>query len=176
VVPPHWLKRMSEHALRIPDLGILGPSTNTETSQVLPGARYQSVPEFFDYNRQVEARHRGEWQRVGKISGLCMYLPRHTIEKVGLLDESYGIGYFEDDDYCLRAEDAGLKTIWAKDIYVHHFGSMSFEGNSMKRDRYLEAGMARFAFKWGKRGLEHIAKAHNETLLCLRKPERIELV
>lgn len=176
VVPPHWLASMSALALKIPDLGILGPSTNTETSQVLPGARYQSVAEFFEYNREVKKRHSGEWQLVRKISGLCMYLPRRTLETVGLLDESYGIGYFEDDDYCLRTEDAGLKVVWGKDVYVHHFGSMSFEGNSMRRDKYLEDGMSRFAFKWGKRGLEHIAKAHDETLLRLRRPQSLELV
>jgi GT2 family glycosyltransferase len=176
VVPPHWLERLALHASRIPDLGILGPSTNTETNQVLPGAQYHSVPEFFSFNREVEAKHRGQWQMVRKISGLCMYLPRHTIEKVGLLDESYGIGYFEDDDYCLRTANAGLKIVWAKDLYLHHFGSMSFEGNSMKRDKYLEFGMSQFIFKWGKRGLDHIAKAHDETLLRPRRPSHYEIL
>ena len=176
VVPPHWLDRLSLHASRIPDLGILGPSTNTETNQVLPGAYYHSVPEFFAFNREVEAKHRGQWQMVRKISGLCMYLPRRTIETVGLLDEDYGIGYFEDDDYCLRTANAGLKIVWAKDLYLHHFGSMSFERNSMKRDKHLEFGMSQFIFKWGKRGLDHIAKAHDETLLRPRSPGRFELL
>jgi O-antigen biosynthesis protein len=176
VVPPHWLKSLTAHSERIPDLGIMGPSTNTETSQVLPGARYDSLEEFFQYNRFVEGRHRGQWDKVRKISGLCFYLPRNTIELVGLLDPSFGIGYFEDDDYCLRARDKGLQVIWAKDVYIHHFGSMSFEGNSLNRDRFLEQGMSRFAFKWGKRGLEHIALAHQETLLRLRQPSTLELV
>lgn len=176
VVPPHWLVRMHEHSKLISDLGILGPSTNTETNQVLPGAFYHSVKEFYSFNEIVEKKHRGEWQKVRKISGLCMYLPRNTLDEVGLLDESYGIGYFEDDDLCLRAHDRGLRTVWAKDIYVHHFGSMSFEGNSMRRDKYLEAGMSRFIFKWGKRGLDHIAKAHDETLIAPRPTGRFELL
>ena len=100
-----------------------------------------------------------------------MYIPRNTLNKVGVLDTNYGIGYFEDDDYCLRIRDAGLKLVVAKDLYVHHFGSMSFEGNSMRRDKYLENGMSQFVFKWGKRGLEHVARAHRDTLLRLRKPK-----
>ncbi|MGZ3712382.1 MAG: glycosyltransferase, partial [Bdellovibrionota bacterium] len=173
IVPPDWLARMNHHLETIPDLGILGPSTNTESGQAIFGVRYNSVKDLFEYNERLGRDQLGAWERVKKISGLCMLLPRHTIEKVGLLDTDFGIGYFEDDDFCLRAEDKGLKLVWAKDLYVHHFGSVSFEGNSLKRAKFLEEGMAKFAFKWGKRGLEHIAKAHKETLLRTRKPKSL---
>jgi GT2 family glycosyltransferase len=173
IVPPDWLVRLDHHLETIPDLGILGPSANTESGQAIFGVRYNSVKDLFDYNARLGEEQDGAWERVKKISGLCMLLPRHTIEKVGLLDTDFGIGYFEDDDLCLRAEDAGLKLVWAKDVYVHHFGSMSFEGNSLKRLKFLEEGMAKFAFKWGKRGLDHIAKAHKETLLRTRRPKSL---
>lgn len=173
VVPPDWLARLSHHLDTIPNLGILGPSTNTESGQAIFGVRYNSMREFFAYNEKLGREQEGSWERVKKISGLCMLLPRWTLDKVGLLDTDFGIGYFEDDDICLRAEDQGLKLVWAKDVYVHHFGSMSFEGNSMLRSKFLENGMAQFAFKWGKRGLEHIARAHKETLLRTRKPKSL---
>jgi GT2 family glycosyltransferase len=170
VVPPDWLARLSAHADSIPDLGILGPSANTESGQALFGARYGSVAELFAYNERLGREHHGAWERARKISGLCMLIPRAALDRIGLLDTDYGIGYFEDDDLCLRAEDAGLKIVWAKDVYVHHFGSVSFEGNGLSRLKHLEEGMAKFAFKWGKRGLDHIARAHRETLLRTRKP------
>ncbi|MGE3262546.1 MAG: glycosyltransferase [Bacteriovoracia bacterium] len=173
IVPPDWLARLNQHLETIPDLGILGPSANTESGQAIFGVRYNSIRDFFEYNDRLGRDQAGAWERVKKISGLCMLLPRATLDKVGLLDTDFGIGYFEDDDLCLRAEDKGLKLVWAKDVYVHHFGSMSFEGNSLKRAKFLEEGMARFAFKWGKRGLEHIAKAHKETLLRTRKPKTL---
>jgi GT2 family glycosyltransferase/glycosyltransferase involved in cell wall biosynthesis len=173
IVPPDWLERLNHHLETIPDLGILGPSTNTESGQAISGVRYNSIRDLFEYNERLGRDQTGAWERVKKISGLCMLLPRSTIEKVGMLDTDFGIGYFEDDDLCLRAEDKGLKLVWAKDVFVHHFGSMSFEGNSLKRAKFLEEGMAKFAFKWGKRGLEHIAKAHKETLLRSRKPKTL---
>ncbi|MCO5141649.1 MAG: glycosyltransferase [Oligoflexia bacterium] len=172
IVPPHWLNCFEKHLQHIDRLGILGPSANTESGQALFKPSYNGLREFFQYNEKLESENQGSWERVKKISGLCMVLPRATIEKVGLFGEEFGIGYFEDDDLCLRTEDLGLKLVWAKDIYVHHFGSMSFEGNLFKRDDFLEDGMSRFAFKWGKRGLDHIAKAHKETLLRLRAPKQ----
>ncbi|MGZ3703941.1 MAG: glycosyltransferase family 2 protein, partial [Bdellovibrionota bacterium] len=110
---------------------------------------------------------------VKKISGLCLVIPRPALEKIGLLDADFGIGYFEDDDLCLRAEDLGLTVAFAKDVFVHHFGSVTFSPQEKSRRKFLEAGMARFAFKWGKRGLDHITRQHQETLLRTRRPRSL---
>ncbi len=171
ILAPGWLDRMHELTLKIPGVGIVGPSTNTEPGQALFGAKYNSIAEFFQYNECLERESTGSWELVSKISGLCMYLPRATLERVGQLDTDYGIGYFEDDDYCLRAQDAGLKLVWARDVYVHHFGSISFEHSTKSREKHLNRGMSQFIFKWGKRGLEHVAKEHRETLIRLRQPK-----
>ncbi|MGZ3695683.1 MAG: glycosyltransferase, partial [Bdellovibrionota bacterium] len=171
VVAPNWLELLSYHAHSIPDLGILGPSTNTETAQQIAGARYNSVEEFFAYNEQLASQNGGMWDVITKVSGLCFYLPRHTIERVGLLDEGFGIGYFEDDDYCMRVSDAGLKLVCAKDVYVHHFGNMSFEGNSMNRIKILEKGMTNFIFKYGKRAMAYLEANHKNTQLQFVNPK-----
>ena len=41
---------------------------------------------------------------------VCVYIPRRTIDRVGLLDERFcGVYGGEDDDYCFRVRKAGLK-------------------------------------------------------------------
>ena len=43
------------------------------------------------------------------VAFVCVYIPRSTVERVGLLDERY-VSYGGDDmDYCKRTRDAGLK-------------------------------------------------------------------
>jgi len=39
----------------------------------------------------------------------CVYIKRKVIEKIGLLDEQFLIGEWEDTDYCIRAIEAGFK-------------------------------------------------------------------
>ncbi len=173
IVPPHWLESFRHYAANIPNLGVLGPSTNTETGQHTPGADYSSLASLFAFNEQLRQRQGGAWEKVRKISGLCLMIPRPALEKIGLLDTEFGLGYFEDDDFCLRAEDLGLTVAWAQDVFVHHFGSVSFGGQEKARAKFLEEGMARFAFKWGKRGLDHITRAHQETLLRTRRPRSL---
>lgn len=40
---------------------------------------------------------------------ICVYIPRSTIDRVGLLDERFTDYGGEDDDYCYRVRKAGLK-------------------------------------------------------------------
>jgi GT2 family glycosyltransferase len=173
VVSPRWLSRFAHYVDKIPGLGVLGPSTNTESGQALPNVDYASLDTLFAFSERIQRERGGAWERVKKISGLCMVLPRAALDRIGMLDTEFGLGYFEDDDLCLRAEDLGLTVAWAKDVYVHHFGSVSFGSQSKARAQFLEEGMARFAFKWGKRGLDHITKQHGETLLRSRRPKTL---
>lgn len=51
---------------------------------------------------------------------VCVLIPRYTIDTVGLLDEDY-VGYgMDDDDYCLRVRQAGLKIGITDKCYVDH--------------------------------------------------------
>jgi GT2 family glycosyltransferase len=45
---------------------------------------------------------------------------------VGLLDETFGLGFFEDDDYCIRTRMVGYKLICIEDVFIYHKGSASF--------------------------------------------------
>ncbi len=84
-----------------------------------------------------------------KLSGFCLLLKRAVYDKIGGLDERFGLGLFDDDDLAERARRAGFELAVAHDLFVHHFGSRTFLGNGIDIGKLLDENARRFADKWG---------------------------
>jgi GT2 family glycosyltransferase len=73
--------------------------------------------------------------------GFCMAISMRAIKSIGMFDEvTFGHGYGEENDFCQRAEKAGLRNVLCDDAYVVHHGGASFgplglkpDANSMQR-------------------------------------------
>ncbi|HEY5776964.1 MAG TPA: glycosyltransferase, partial [Xanthomonadales bacterium] len=53
--------------------------------------------------------------------GFCMAISLRAIGQIGLFDEeAFGLGYGEENDFCQRAEQAGLRNVLCDDAYVVH--------------------------------------------------------
>ena len=66
-------------------------------------------------------------------AGFCMLLKREVINSVGLFDEVFSPGYFEEMDYSERARKAGFLICIARGAYVFHYGSRSFRPADKQR-------------------------------------------
>lgn len=65
--------------------------------------------------------------------GFCMAISLTAIKAIGLFDEkTFGRGYGEENDFCLRAENAGYRNVLCDDAYVVHHGGASFGPLGMK--------------------------------------------
>jgi GT2 family glycosyltransferase len=59
--------------------------------------------------------------------GFCMAVARRAIDRLGLFDETlFGTGYGEENDFSMRARDAGMRNVLCDDVYVVHLGGRSF--------------------------------------------------
>jgi GT2 family glycosyltransferase len=68
--------------------------------------------------------------------GFCMAISLRAIKLVGLFDEeTFGRGYGEENDFCQRAEQAGLRNVLCDDAYVVHHGGASFGPLGLKPDK-----------------------------------------
>lgn len=67
--------------------------------------------------------------------GFCMAISRRAIDRVGFFDEqTFGKGYGEENDFCQRAEKAGMLNVLCDDAYVVHHGGASFSPLGLKPD------------------------------------------
>jgi GT2 family glycosyltransferase len=80
----------------------------------------------------------------------CVAFRRDVYEKVGPLDEKFGMGMFEDDDYSHRMRLAGFRVVCAEDAFVHHYGQASFKKLSATEYQAIwDRNQKYYEEKWG---------------------------
>jgi hypothetical protein len=92
----------------------------------------------------------GRAYRVQRLIGFCLLVRREVFEHVGGFDEQFGLGFFDDDDLCIRALDAGFQLVVAEDVFVHHFGNRTFLNLGIDCRQQMLTNFDRFKNKWGK--------------------------
>ncbi len=136
-----WVRALAE-ALQEPEAGIVG-------SQILyPDGRLQHAGGWIEWPLGLAHHHLAEddARPVEFVTGAALGFPRAVVEKIGLLDEGFWPGYFEDVDFCLRARAAGFAVSVAPSAIVTHTESASTR-DAATRARFYQRGRLRFLLK-----------------------------
>ena len=64
---------------------------------------------------------------VGMLVGFCLCLRTKVVKEIGLLDEQFGFGMWEDNDYCLRIRNAGYRLYMVSNSFIYHYGSQTIK-------------------------------------------------
>ncbi|MBC8492492.1 MAG: methyltransferase domain-containing protein [Chloroflexi bacterium] len=156
VVTRGWLTRLLRHFERDPFIGLVGPMTNAIWNEAKLEAHYTTPASLEAFAVQQAEEHVGEHFPVGVLAMFCLAVRRQVIDAIGLLDEQYEIGMFEDDDFALRARLAGWRVVCAQDVFIHHEGRASFRQLGEKRYREIfETNRAKFEQKWDREWQPH---------------------
>ena len=151
VVTPGWLQLLLACAELDDRTGIVGPRTNRIAGpQRVADVTYNTdnLEGLDQFAAEFANQYKNQQQHQWRIVGFCMLIKRQVIEKIGGLDSRYGLGNFEDDDYCIRAKLAGFHARIAKDCFVHHFGGQTFSGEQIDYQASLQKNWEIFKQKW----------------------------
>ena len=137
-VKPFWLERMINTLKTYPLTGIVGPMSN-----MIAG------PQQIELSRPYALReYYGKTMRVPNVMGVCMVMRKALVQEIGFLDERFGLGNFEDNDYCRRTTTAGYDIRFVQDAFVYHEGSRSFKMLDINYDDLLLENLVKFKEKW----------------------------
>lgn len=143
-----WLEKLVEEMNQDSRYGILSPLTNYvgEGPQIDNDARSIDVDEVDAYAEKIAART-GSTLVSHRLVFFCVLIRRELVDLIGLLDEGYVRGNFEDDDYCMRATLAGYRLGIVKNSFVFHHGSTSFKENKLDYVEHFEENRKHFFLK-----------------------------
>ena len=144
IVTNGWLHGLVQCIRSDEKIGIVGALSNA--------ASWQNVPQLLDENNKfainvipkeitlddmaglVRRVSHNNYPRVPFVNGFCFMISRAVIETIGYMDEeAFPVGYGEENDYCIRALDAGFDLAIADDVYVYHAKSKSFGHETRKQ-------------------------------------------
>lgn len=138
LVAPDWIEKLCDAIYSIDRPGIIGPLSNAASAQSLPDnhatasqTAINPLPQGWsvaDMDRWCEAQTQGTTlPRVPLVHGFCFGIARPVIETIGVFDEIlFPDGYGEENDYCLRAADAGFDLVVATHTFVFHAKTKSY--------------------------------------------------
>lgn len=127
----NWLEKIKKAAYSGPKVGTVTPLTNNGTICSIPKFGLNNeLPSGFtpgDMNNLVEQISHKEYPEIPTAVGFCMYIRRTLLDQIGHFDGTYLTrGYYDENDFCCRATEAGFQHILADDTFIFHKGSMSF--------------------------------------------------
>ncbi len=144
-----WLDHMVDAFEQSPFLGIVSPMTNYvgEGPQLDLDAIDIQPDQIDAYAKTIS--NRDVYLEPGRLVFFCVMIRKSVVDQIGLLDEGYIKGNFEDDDYCLRTILSGYQLAIAKNAFVYHHGSVTFKENKITHSEYMEINRKRFFLKAG---------------------------
>ena len=149
IVTPGWLDNLEKCLLSADDIGAAGTVTNNCSNFQTIVCKYDSINEMIHFARQFNRSDPTLWENRQRLVAYCMLIKAEVIKKIGLLDEIFTPGNYEDDDYSVRIRNAGYRLLLCRDTFVHHFGSVSFGAQSAQFSTLLQTNKQKFINKWG---------------------------
>lgn len=126
-----WLDRLAAAAHAAPDIGTVTPFSNNATicSYPVPNADNPLPADIGPaaLDALMASQNAGLTVALPTAVGFCMYIRRDCLTDVGLFDtDAFGLGYGEENDFCLRAAHRGWRHVLAGDVFAVHAGGTSF--------------------------------------------------
>lgn len=138
LVPPKSLSKLNVFLTKNYKWGMVGPVTNNAGNEQKIFVNSDNTKDILSEG-QIWCNHaQGSFFFSERLDFFCVAMQKGVYERLEGLDESFGIGYFEDTDFSIRAKKANIKMVVIEDVFIYHAakGSFSyFDKNCVKRMR-----------------------------------------
>jgi GT2 family glycosyltransferase len=154
VIPQNgWLEELLRVLHSDPAVGIVGARLILPDGRLLHAGTYMPLDTFWGQqigSLEKDVHQYGLDREVQGVVGACMLIKRAVIDSIGCLDADF-FSYFEDTDYCLRAAEAGFRTLCAGNVTLIHHENVSTKVNRVSLSSIFTKSQRIFRRKWEKK-------------------------
>lgn len=148
-VTPRWLDNLKICFYSDDKIGAVGSITNYCSNYQSISVPYKDLESMIQFADKNNISSSDKWEQKNRLIGFCMLVKRDVINKIGIFDEQFTPGHFEDDDLSMRIIESGYKLMVCYDSFIHHFGSVSFKKDYTQFNHIVRTTALKFEEKWG---------------------------
>lgn len=149
IVTENWLNNLNKALYSSDEIGAVGAITNSASNGQQIEVKYNNIEEMLTFAANInKSISKDNWNYKIRLIGFCLLFKKKILEEVGVLDERFSPGNYEDDDISFRIIEKGYKLILCKNVFIHHFGGASF-GRDQKFFQLNVINETKFKLKWG---------------------------
>jgi GT2 family glycosyltransferase len=111
------------------EVGMVGPVTNAAGNGQNYGIAGDTQQEIIANAMQLQQNPCHFLIPCYRLDFFCVAIRRSLWSQLNGLDPIFGLGYYEDTDFSMRAKKLGCKMMICEDAVVYHMGGSSFSSN-----------------------------------------------
>ena len=131
------------------DIGATGAISNSVSNLQIANYSANSMEEYMDLALKNNMPSEAAYEERTKLVAFAMLIKRKVLNEIGLLDERYFPGNYEDDDISVRIALNNYRLLLCLNSFIYHYGSSSFSVDRVKFNNVLIKNREKFKEKWG---------------------------
>lgn len=159
-------------------IGMTGSVTNYASNDQMINQSYDTLEGYIEYCAAHNVYSTENHEMRIKLVGFAVMLKRKVVDEVGMLDEAFGLGHYEDDDLSVRCLKAGYRIVLCKDSFIYHYGNRSFckrkQDDAQAHHEGIVKNYTYFMNKWGV-DLSYYSHIRTEIAAMIKEPREKEL-
>ncbi|MBP2627619.1 MAG: hypothetical protein H6Q68_2330 [Firmicutes bacterium] len=132
ILTPNWLDNLLICIESDESIGIVVPACSASSNYQQVNLNYNNLDEMVQVAAAYNISNPNKWEERMRLITYTNLMRTELVKKLCGSNEIYSPGGFEDDDLSFRLRRAGYKLIFAKDTFVHHFGSITINDDYAK--------------------------------------------
>jgi len=133
-----WDEKMINVAESDPNIGLVGPITSPcDSWQSVNHLKvkmdiFKNLPKYNcndhnSFSKKIAEKYKNQIIDVEMVAFFSTLFKTETIRQLGLLSTDFGIGFGDDDDYCMRAKKQNWKIVLAANVFIFHNHRTTFK-------------------------------------------------
>ncbi len=130
--------------------GAAGSVTNYAANSQVIDQQFGSIAQYSQYAVKNNVPRSHVYEYKVWLVGFALLLKRTVLDQVGLLDERFTPGNYEDNDLGIRFLQKGFHNVLCWNSFIFHWGGKSFEqAEAQSHADAMQVNMKKYKEKWG---------------------------